>query len=109
MGGVEFTRGRLVPAAIGTVPYGHATRVALAGNGSEKLKWIARDSGPFDDLSPWSDSSLIQDWAGNADLTMKGVFFTPLAMGQYTGNGGLARSMLNGWRTSCGSAETARW
>lgn len=67
------------------------TRVALSGNGSGQLTWIAPDNGPFDDLALWSDSSLIQDWAGNAALTMEGVFFTPLATGQYTGNGGLAQ------------------
>jgi hypothetical protein len=33
----------------------------------------------------------LQDWAGNASLNMEGVFFTPLAVGQYTGNGGLAQ------------------
>jgi hypothetical protein len=74
-----------------TVYMAKATRVALAGNGSGKLTWIAPDSGPFDDLALWSDSSLIQDWAGSASLTMEGVFFTPLATGQYTGNGGLAQ------------------
>lgn len=67
------------------------TRVALSGNGNGTLTWIAPDSGPFDDLALWSDSSLIQDWAGQAGLTMEGVFFTPLAIGQYTGNGGLAQ------------------
>jgi hypothetical protein len=74
-----------------TVYMAKATRVALAGNGSGQLTWIAPDSGPFDDLALWSDSELIQDWAGNAALTMEGVFFTPLAIGQYTGNGGLAQ------------------
>lgn len=68
-----------------------ATRVALAGNGSGQLRWVAPDSGALDDLALWSDSALIQDWAGNASLTMEGAFFTPLATGQYTGNGGLAQ------------------
>ncbi len=68
-----------------------ATRVALSGNGSGKLTWIAPDTGSFDDLALWSDSGLLQDWAGNAALNMEGVFFTPLAVGQYTGNGGLAQ------------------
>ncbi len=67
------------------------TRIALSGNGSGKLTWIAPDSGPFDDLALWSDSTLLQDWAGNAALNMEGVFFTPMAVGQYTGNGGLAQ------------------
>lgn len=68
-----------------------ATRVALSGNGAGKLVWLAPDTGPLDDLALWSESSLIQDWAGNAALKMEGVFFTPLATGQYTGNGGLAQ------------------
>lgn len=67
------------------------TRIALSGNGSGKLTWIAPDTGAFDDLALWSDSTLLQDWAGNAALNMEGVFFTPLATGQYTGNGGLAQ------------------
>jgi hypothetical protein len=74
-----------------TIYMAKATRVSLAGNGSGKLTWIAPDSGPFDDLALWSDSALLQDWAGNAALRMEGVFFTPLATGQYTGNGGLAQ------------------
>ena len=67
------------------------TMVALAGNGSGTLTWIAPDSGAFNDLSLWSDSALDQNWAGNAGLTMEGVFFTPLATGIYQGNGGLAQ------------------
>lgn len=74
-----------------TVYMSKLTRVALSGNGSGKLTWIAPDTGPFDDLALWSDSALLQDWAGNAALQMEGVFFTPLAIGQYTGNGGLAQ------------------
>jgi len=45
----------------------------------------------LDDLARWSDSSLHQDWAGIAGLTMEGVFFTPVATGIYTGSGGLAQ------------------
>jgi hypothetical protein len=74
-----------------TVYMAKQTMVALAGNGSGALTWIAPNSGSFDDLSLWSDSTLAQNWSGNAGLTMEGVFFTPLATGIYQGNGGLAQ------------------
>lgn len=80
-----------VPPARKAPDMAKGTRIALSGNGSGKLTWIAPDTGVFDDLALWSDSTLIQDWAGNAALTMEGVFFTPLATGQHTGNGGLAQ------------------
>jgi hypothetical protein len=67
------------------------TRVDLAGNGAGILTWVAPNSGSYDDLALWSDSALLQSWAGNAGLRMEGVFFTPLATGEYTGNGGLAQ------------------
>lgn len=92
------SRGTLTKAGGATLTFAHTTvymaketRLALSGNGSGSLVWVAPDSGPFDDLALWSDSALLQDWAGNAALTMEGVFFTPLATGQYTGNGGLAQ------------------
>ena len=59
----------------------------MAG-GTGSLIWIAPDSGDFDDLALWSDSPLTHYWAGQANLIMKGVFFTPLATGEYSGTGG---------------------
>ena len=71
-----------------TVVYMSKTsRVAMAG-GTGSLIWIAPDSGDFDDLALWSDSPLTHYWAGQANLIMKGVFFTPLATGEYSGTGG---------------------
>jgi hypothetical protein len=67
------------------------SRLAMAGSGNETegiLTWIAPNSGDFDDLALWSDSPLVHDWAGQANLTMEGVFFMPLATADYSGTGG---------------------
>jgi Flp pilus assembly protein TadG len=64
------------------------SRVAMAGNSTGSLTWIAPDSGDFDDLALWSDSPLTHDWAGQANLTMEGVFFMPRATADYAGGGG---------------------
>jgi hypothetical protein len=65
--------------------------VAMSG-GAGSLTWIAPDSAgsdfDFDDLALWSDSSVTQNWAGQANLRMEGVFFTPLAKSVYTGTSG---------------------
>jgi hypothetical protein len=63
------------------------SRVAMAG-GDGTLTWIAPNSGNFDDLALWSDSPLQHDWAGQAGLTMEGIFFMPQAHVEYSGNGG---------------------
>jgi len=61
--------------------------VAMSG-GSGSLTWIAPDSGYLDDLALWSDSPSTHYWAGQANLSMEGVFFTPLATGDYSGTSG---------------------
>lgn len=61
--------------------------VAMSG-GSGSLTWIAPDSGYLDDLALWSDSSSTHFWAGQAGLSMEGVFFTPRATGDYSGTSG---------------------
>ncbi len=61
--------------------------ISMAG-GSGSLTWIAPDSGNFDDLALWSDSPIQHDWAGQANLTMEGVFFMPRATAEYAGIGG---------------------
>jgi hypothetical protein len=63
------------------------SRVAMAG-GTGSLTWVAPDSGVFDDLALWSDSPYRHDWAGQANLEMEGVFFTPWATGEYAGTSG---------------------
>lgn len=57
-----------------------------AGDG--RLTWQAPDSGRFDDLALWSDSSLVQRFAGQNQLTMVGVFFMPWATAEYQGTSG---------------------
>ncbi len=61
--------------------------VSMAG-GDGSLTWIAPDTASFDDLALWSDSPQVHNWAGQANLTMTGVFFTPLATGAYSGTSG---------------------
>jgi Flp pilus assembly protein TadG len=61
--------------------------VAMAG-GSGGLTWIAPDSGAFKDLALWSDSASVHSWSGQANLDMRGVFFTPLATANYSGGAG---------------------
>jgi hypothetical protein len=56
------------------------------GNGA--LRWIAPNQGDFDDLALWSDSSVVHSWAGQAELSLEGVFFTPLADVEYAGTAG---------------------
>jgi hypothetical protein len=56
--------------------------------GTGSLTWIAPDSGDFDDLALWSDSPLLHEWAGQANLVMEGVFFSPCAQAEYAGTSG---------------------
>jgi hypothetical protein len=53
-----------------------------------KLTWIAPDSGRFNDLALWSDSASMHQWAGQGQLTMIGVFFSPWATADYSGTSG---------------------
>jgi len=57
-----------------------------AGTGS--VIWRAPDSGEFDDLALWSDSTLVQRFAGQNFLRMVGVFFMPWAPAEYQGTSG---------------------
>jgi hypothetical protein len=61
--------------------------VAMSG-GSGSLTWIAPNTGPFDDLALWSDSAAVHQWAGQANLVMEGVFFSPWALADYAGTAG---------------------
>ncbi len=63
------------------------SQVAMSG-GAGSLRWIAPDSGNFDDLALWSDATSTQFWAGQANLAMEGVFFSPLATADYAGTSG---------------------
>jgi hypothetical protein len=56
--------------------------------GDGRLVWIAPDQGDFDDLALWGDSPTTHLWAGQADLEMEGVFFTPFAQADYAGTAG---------------------
>lgn len=66
-----------------------SSRVTMSGGGGS-LEWVAPnvEGYEFDDLALWSDSPDVHEWAGQAALTMKGVFFTPLALADYSGTTG---------------------
>jgi hypothetical protein len=61
--------------------------IEMAG-GDGALYWVAPDQGDFDDLALWGDSATTHLWAGQADLTLEGAFFTPFAQAEYAGTGG---------------------
>jgi hypothetical protein len=71
-----------------TAVYMAKTSTVTMAGGSGTLTWIAPNSGNFDDLALWSDSPSQHDWAGQANLTMEGVFFMPQATADYAGTGG---------------------
>jgi len=60
--------------------------IGLTGGTGEVL-WISPNQGDFDDLALWSDSPIRHKFAGQAVLTLEGIFFAPLATIEYTGNG----------------------
>lgn len=61
--------------------------VTMSG-GAGSLTWVAPNGGPFDDLALWSDSPALHEWAGQANLVMEGVFFSPWALADYAGTAG---------------------
>jgi Flp pilus assembly protein TadG len=71
-----------------TMVYLSRTSTVSMSGGSGSLTWIAPNSGDFDDLALWSDSSILHKWAGQANLDMEGVFFSPWATAEYTGGSG---------------------
>lgn len=70
-----------------TVYMSETSGVAMSG-GDGSLTWVAPETGDFEDLALWSDSPTVHEWAGQAGLVMEGIFFTPLATGDYSGTSG---------------------
>lgn len=68
--------------------YFSSTSTINLGGGSGTVAMIAPTEGPFKNLAMWSESSLDHDLAGQANIELEGVFFTPLARVKYQGNGG---------------------
>jgi hypothetical protein len=64
---------------------------ASLGAGSGGVTWIAPFAGDFEDLALWSESALDHDLGGQASLQLDGVFFTPNAHVQFTGQGNFAQ------------------
>jgi hypothetical protein len=64
-----------------------SAHIEMAG-GNGALTWVAPDQGVFDDLALWGDSPTTHLWAGQADLTLEGAFFTPFAKAEYAGTAG---------------------
>jgi hypothetical protein len=75
-----------------TVYLSKTSWLQMEGGGTGHLVWIAPDdpSKPLDDLALWSDSEVTaatHSWAGQAALTMEGVFFVPIVTVEYAGQG----------------------
>jgi Flp pilus assembly protein TadG len=77
-----------------TTVYASKTSSIKMSGGSGSMIWVAPDleGHKFDDLALWSDSAGNHSWAGQANLVMEGVFFSPLATASYSGTGGQATS-----------------
>ena len=71
-----------------TMLYASKTAHIEMAGGNGALTWVAPDQGDFDDLALWGESPTTHLWAGQADLTLEGVFFTPLASAEYAGTAG---------------------
>jgi hypothetical protein len=71
------------------VYFSRTSTISLTG-GSGALIWIAPqlENHKFDGLALWSDSPLLHSWAGQADLQMEGIFFSPRAKVNYSGSAG---------------------
>lgn len=62
--------------------------IDMSGGGSGgTMTWVAPDSGDFDDLALWSDSTADHVWRGQSALGLEGVFFMPWARADYSGQG----------------------
>lgn len=65
-----------------------SSTIKIAGGSNGKLIWEAPDSGRFEDVALWSDSPITHEWAGQGELRMEGLFFTPWATADYSGISG---------------------
>ena len=70
-----------------TVYMAPTSQVSMNGNNSGTLIWTAPEVGEFAHLALWSDTDLDHKLAGQAFLDLRGVFFTPTATVNYSGNG----------------------
>ena len=66
--------------------YSSSSSIGMSG-GTGSLVWTAPDSGNFEALSMWSESTAVNTLAGQAALDLEGVFFAPWARLVYSGNG----------------------
>lgn len=70
-----------------TTMYLHPGSEVVMTGGTGNLVWVAPISGPFEDLSLWSDSNKEIKMGGGAALDLEGVFFAPYANIAYAGGG----------------------
>jgi hypothetical protein len=87
-GGVFRKAGDAVLIMNNTTVYASKNAHIEMTGGSGALYWVAPDQGDFNDLALWGDSATTHLWAGQADLTLEGVFFTPFARAEYAGTAG---------------------
>jgi hypothetical protein len=107
---VFFRGGDLIKGSTATIEFNNAmvymakgSQISLAG-GAGRLVWTAPTTGDFANLALWSDSTKTQSWAGQAGLTLRGVFFMPRATASYSGTGGQIQTDAQwlAWRLSVG-------
>ncbi len=63
----------------------HQTNISITGG---DIVWSAPETGVFQDLALWYDSEQEVKFAGGGILDLDGVFFAPVALISYAGNGG---------------------
>jgi Flp pilus assembly protein TadG len=113
---VFFRGGRLSKGGSGQIAFNDAmvymakgSDVKLTG-GSGSLTWTAPTSGDFAELALWSDSTATQDWAGQAGLDLRGIFFMPRATASYSGTGGQIQTDAQwlAWRLEVGGGAVLK-
>jgi hypothetical protein len=113
---IVFRGGRLSKAGSGRLAFNNAmvymakgSDVKLSG-GSGSLTWTAPTSGNFAELALWTDSTLTQEWSGQAALNLRGIFFMPRATASYSGTGGQIQTDAQwlAWRLEVGGGAVLK-
>jgi len=113
---IFFRGGRLSKGGSGQIAFNDAMVYMAKGSdikltgGSGSLTWTAPDSGDFESLALWTDSTASQDWSGQAALDLRGIFFMPRATASYSGTGGQIQTDAQwlAWRLEVGGGAVLR-
>ena len=113
---IFFRGGRLSKGGSGQIAFNNAMVYMAKGSdikltgGSGSLTWTAPTTGDFAELALWSDSTATQDWAGQAGLDLRGIFFMPRATASYSGTGGQIQTDAQwlAWRLEVGGGAVLK-